>query len=379
LAEKSGFQGAFLAPTEILASQHFYNAKNLFKSSPLALLTGSTSTAQRNQVQKDLEEGKINIIFGTHALLNEKLQFKNLGMVVIDEQHRFGVSQRAALFFKGNSVDLLVTTATPIPRTLLLSLYNDLAVSVIKTKPKGRLPIITKTVDSSRREEFYVWLREKVKNHNKAYIVLPLIEDSEYFPELRSVKSEAPFFKEIFKDFSIAFISGKIPGSEKEIRLKNLIEGKVRVLISTTVIEVGIDVKDVTYMVIENADHYGLSQLHQLRGRVGRGDTQSFCYLFSSPNVTEKGKQRLQTIVNTEDGFEVAETDLKMRGGGLISGFEQSGYLDFKLGDTQKDLDTFRTARQDAALILKDKSFQNSYIKDFLAGLNKKLKNISFS
>jgi ATP-dependent DNA helicase RecG len=379
MAVQSGFQGAFLVPTEILAQQHFINGKKFFKSTNIEILTGSTSAKEKKRIRQQLQEGSINIIFGTHALLDEKIQFKNLSMVVIDEQHRFGVSQRAALYYKGKSVDLLVTTATPIPRTMLLSLYNDLSVSVIKTKPLGRLPIITKIIDSARRHEFYLWLRKKIQDGEKAYIILPLIEDSEFFTELRSIESETEYFKNILKGLSIGIVSGRMSQDEKDTALSNFAAGRTKVLISTTVIEVGIDVRDATFIVIENADRYGLSQLHQLRGRVGRGELQSYCYLFASPNITEKGKRRLKTIASTTDGFKIAETDLKMRGGGIISGFEQSGYLDFKVGNMQDDHEIFINAQRDAALILEDPSLQNDYISNFLNEIKKKLKEITFS
>lgn len=379
MAVQSGFQGAFLAPTEILARQHFINGQKFFKSAKIEILTGSTPAKERKRIQQQLLEGSINIIFGTHALLNEKIQFKNLSMVVIDEQHRFGVSQRAALYYKGKSVDLLVTTATPIPRTMLLSLYNDLSVSVIKTKPLGRLPIITKVIHSARRHEFYLWLRKKIQEGEKAYIILPLIEDSEFFTELRSIESETGYFKKVFKGIPIGIVSGRMPQEKKDAALSDFAEGKAKVLISTTVIEVGIDVKDATFMVIENADRYGLSQLHQLRGRVGRGELQSYCYLFASPNITEKGTHRLKTIASTTDGFKIAETDLKMRGGGIITGFEQSGYLDFKVGNMQDDHEIFIDAQRDAALILEDPSLQNDHILNFLSEIKKKLKEVTFS
>jgi ATP-dependent DNA helicase RecG len=378
-AARSGFQGAFLAPTEILARQHYINAKKFFSSETIDILTGSTPAGERKRILAGLEAGDIDIVFGTHALLNENVIFKNLSMVVIDEQHRFGVSQRAALYYKGKSVDLLVTTATPIPRTMLLSLYNDLSVSVIKTKPHGRLPIITKVMDTARREEFYQWLLTKIAKGEKAYIILPLIEDSEFFTELRSIESETPYFKKIFKGVPIGFVSGRTPSEKKDAVLNDFAAGKIKVLVSTTVIEVGIDVKDAVYMVIENADRYGLSQLHQLRGRVGRGELQSYCYLFASSNITESGLKRLKTIASTADGFKIAETDMKMRGGGIITGFEQSGYLDFKVGNMQDDHDIFADARNDAASILADESLQNDYISNLLHKIKSKLKDINFS
>lgn len=378
-AARSGFQGAFLAPTEILAQQHFANAKSFFKSASIDILTGSTPAKERNRIRRELEEGSIDIVFGTHALLNEKIRFKNLAAVVIDEQHRFGVSQRAALYYKGKSVDLLVTTATPIPRTMLLTLYNDLSVSVIKTKPHGRLPIKTKVYEAARRDEFYRWLRKEIEKGEKAYIILPLIEDSEFFTELRSIETETGYFKEMFKGIPLGVVTGRTPSDLKDAVLNDFAAGKTRVLLSTTVIEVGIDVRDATVMVIENADRYGLSQLHQLRGRVGRGERQSNCYLFASPNMTEGGGRRLKTIASTTDGFKIADIDMKMRGGGIITGFEQSGYLDFKVGNMRDDHEIFNDARGDAPLILEDKSLQSSHITRLLYQIKQKLQTLNFS
>jgi ATP-dependent DNA helicase RecG len=386
IAKKSGYQGAFLAPTEILASQHFTNAKKFFKSAGIELLTGSTPVKKRKEILKGLKEGTLDIIFGTHALLTEAVQFKQLSLVVIDEQHRFGVSQRAALYYKGKSVDLLVTTATPIPRTMLLSLYNDLSVSTIKTKPRGRLPIITKIIAAERRDEFYLWLKKKVEKGEKVYIILPLIETSEFFPELKDIETESHYFKKLFNVGAgsepaptLGIVTGRTPPAEKDSILEAFARGTIRVLVATTVIEVGIDVKDAAVIVIENADRYGLSQLHQLRGRVGRGELQSYCYLFPSPNITENGKKRLKTIAATTDGFKIAEIDLKMRGGGIITGLEQSGYLDFKIGNMQDDHEIFKEAQADASLILADETLQNDYIINFLKKIAEKLKDINFS
>ena len=262
---------------------------------------------------------------------------------------------------------------------MLLSLYNDLSVSIIKTKPQGRLSILTEIVNGMQRDEFYKELRKKIKKGEKAYIILPLIEDSEFFTELRSIESETGYFKRIFKGIPMGIISGRATPEEKDAAITDFTLGKTRILVSTTVIEVGIDVKDATIMVIENADRYGLSQLHQLRGRVGRGEQQSYCYLFSSPSITESGQKRLQTIESTTDGFKIAEIDLKMRGGGIITGFEQSGYLDFKMGNMQDDHEIFEDSRKDAALILADPVMQNDYIAKLLDGLKVKLQDINFS
>jgi ATP-dependent DNA helicase RecG len=300
-------------------------------------------------------------------------------MIVIDEQHRFGVSQRAALYYKGKAVDLLVMTATPIPRTMLLTLFNDLGVSAIKNKPEGRKPIKTKIISADKRREFYIWLRKRINSGEKGYIVLPLIEKSNFFPHLRSIEEDSEYFKEIFAPLKIGIISGKTPTKKKEKILANFRSGEIKLLISTTVIEVGIDIKDSTIMVIENADKYGLAQLHQLRGRVGRGEKQSFCYLQPSENISDSGIKRLKTIASTNDGFRIAETDLKMRGGGIVSSFEQSGFFDFKVADIKEDFTVFNIARSDALEILNNKSCHTDYISHFLSELDKKIKMISFS
>lgn len=379
MVQEGGYQGAFLAPTEILATQQYHSAQRFFQQTRLALLTGATPTRERKELLKKLREGEIDIIFGTHALLTESVQFSRLTMVVIDEQHRFGVSQRAALYYKGHAVDLLVTTATPIPRTMLLSLYNDLQVSVIKTKPQGRLPVITKIRRPEERDTFYLKLKEKIAAGQKAFIILPLIEKSEYFSELLDIESQAEYFNAIFANLPIGIVTGRTPTEEKEALLERLVSGEIRLLIATTVIEVGIDVPDATIMVIENADRYGLSQLHQLRGRVGRGTRQSYCYLFPSPTLTESGKMRLKTFVESNDGFEIAETDLKMRGGGIIAGLQQSGHLDFKIANMQDHHTIFKEAQHDATFILTEPKHITPAIQEFLNGIQEKLKNINFS
>ena len=379
LAADNGYQGAFLAPTEILAAQHFQNASTCFDHDEIALLTGSMTAQQKKDIHKRVNSGDIKIVFGTHALLSDNVEFKNLAMIVIDEQHRFGVSQRAALYYKGRSVDLLVTTATPIPRTLVLSLYNDLSLSTIKSKPQGRLPIKTKIIESSRRDEFYQWLSGRIQEGEKAYIVLPLIEPSEFFSQLRSIEEERDYFSEAFLPAAIGVVTGRTPVPQKDKILRKFAAGEINVLLATTVIEVGIDVKDATIMVIENADRYGMAQLHQLRGRVGRGSSQSFCYMIPSERTTDKGKKRLDTIAGTNDGFKIAEMDLKMRGGGVIPGLRQSGYLDFKLGDPREHYELFDQAREDAGDIIKDKTLRNEEIDHCLALVNEKIKQLNFS
>jgi len=375
----NGFQGAFLAPTGVLAFQHFENAKKFFKEFKIALLTGKTPPKERKKIVEEIGNGKIDIVFGTHSLIYEKVKFNNLSAIVIDEQQRFGVSQRAALFYKGSNVDLLVTTATPIPRTLQLSLYDDLNISSIRTLPKERKPVKTFVIDSAKREDFYLKLRERVEKGEQGYIVVPLIEDSENFSGMRSLESEFPFFEKIFSGIPIKMISGRTPEDEKNLIFERFKKGKITVLISTTVIEVGMDVKSATFIIIEDADRFGLSQLHQLRGRVGRGDRQSVCYLLPREKMTVTGKQRIKTIREYNDGFKIAEMDMKMRGSGVIQGFRQSGRLDFRLGDPKEDIDIFRLAKKDAKYIIENYSTHNKLISEIIEKTDKKLRSLNFS
>jgi len=379
IAANSGCQGALLVPTEVLATQHFQRAREFFQEIRVEILTGSTPSLKKRDIKTQLLNGQIDILIGTHAILQQQLRFKNIGLMVIDEQHKFGVAQRASLYYKGEAMDVLVTTATPIPRTMRLSLYKDLDVSTIKTKPEGRRTIITKIVGNRDRDKFYQNIGKAILKGNKAFIVLPLIEDSDFFPDLRSLKGETQYLKQIFAPIRTAIISSKTPIDQREKAISRFRRGEIKALISTTVIEIGIDVTDATIMVIENADRYGLAQLHQLRGRVGRGKKQSFCYLIPSANITEAGEERLSTLASTQDGFRIAEKDLEMRGGGIISGLEQSGYFDFKVGNIKTDYDQLILAQRDASQILATKSWQQGFVPSFLNSLKKKLKQISFS
>jgi ATP-dependent DNA helicase RecG len=379
LARQNGYQGAFLAPTSILAEQHYQNAKAFFAADDIALLTGDCRTETREEIEKHLRTGKVSLVFGTHALLGENITFKNLSMVVIDEQHRFGVAQRAALFFKSRSADLLVTTATPIPRTMLLALYNDLAVSSLKKPLAGRRPVITRIIAADGRSDFYQRLRQEIDRGGRGYIIMPLIEKSENSPDLRSLHEETAAFRELWPDLPLAVLSGKTKTEQKNRVLRQFRQGRFRLLLATTVVEVGIDVPEATFMVIENADRYGLAQLHQLRGRVGRGLEQSYCYMIASPRPTENGKLRLQAIAAHDDGFRIAEMDLQLRGGGVIAGLEQAGALDFKLADIKKDYPLFKAARADARSLLKNKDLQNDEVRDFLSSLAEKTGELSFS
>lgn len=378
-AVKNGFQGAFLAPTEILINQHFENAARFFKGIKIAILTGSTSASERKEIIADLSSGRIQVIFGTHSLINDKIIFNNLSAIVIDEQHRFGVAQRAALFYKGEKADLMVTTATPIPRTLLLSLYKDLDVSEIRSMPEGRLPIETRILKQDIREQFYTEIKRRAEEGEKVFIVLPLISASTRFSNLRSLESETPFFKKVFKGMKFGVISGKVSPEDRSSVFRKFSDGDIKILISTTVIEVGIDIRDATIIVIEDADKFGLSQLHQLRGRVGRGDKRSFCYLFPSSRITGTGSERLRIIKETSNGFEIAEKDLGMRGGGNIAGTEQSGYLDFRISDIREYPELYFKASRDAAALIKNKTLHNIHITKKLDQIEKRLKKISFS
>jgi len=378
-AVHSGFQTAVLVPTEVLANQHFKIAVEFFDGYKVKLLTKNTENLDRIKIIEELEDGKIDVIIGTHSILNEKIRFKKLSTIIIDEQHKFGVSQRAALFYKSRGVDLLVMTATPIPRTMLLSSFKDLQVFKIKDKPVGRKSILTRIIPVVEREKFYLWLSNKIKKGEKAYVILPLIEDSEFFSELHSIESEKKFLKNIFLPNKTGIISGK---TDKEMRDKILVrfkEGNLKVILATTVIEVGIDVEDATIIVIEDADRYGLAALHQLRGRVGRGKKQSYCYLIPSKNISEAGKKRLLTIEKEDDGFKIAEIDLKMRGGGLISGFNQSGTVNFKTGNLFNDYKLFNEARDDAVKLINSEIERTEYIVKQIEWIKKKSLFLNFS
>lgn len=379
IALMNGFQGAMLAPTGILALQHYEKGVEFFADFRLALLTGNTIPRERNKILEKLANGEIDLIFGTHSLIYDKVVFRKLSAIVIDEQHRFGVSQRAALFYKGKNVDLLVSTATPIPRTLLLSIYKDLSISLIRTLPSERKPVKTLVVEPSKREDFYLNLRERIKKGEKGYIVIPLIESSENFSGLRSLESELPFFKGLFKEIPMGILSGRTSEEEKNMTIQKFKNGEIHVLISTTVIEVGIDVREAIFIVIEDADRFGLSQLHQLRGRVGRGELQSYCYLFPRKKITESGKQRIKALREFTDGFRIAEMDMKIRGPGLIHGFRQSGRLDFRLGDPKTDFELFKMAEKDAVALIENTGLMNDFVKNIIIEADEKLKSLNFS
>ena len=344
LAVENGYQAALMAPTEILAEQHYLTFKRILKDIPVnvAILTSSTKTAQKKKILAGLADGTIQILVGTHAVIQDSVQFHNLRLAVIDEQHRFGVKQRSKLKEKTAKLDLLTMTATPIPRTLALAFYGDLAVSTISELPPGRQPIITESATSKLA---YDRVRTEVEKGRQAYIVFPLIEESEKI-SAKAVTEEFEKLKKIFPQFKLAVLHGQMTQAEKESVMADFAAHKTDILVATPVIEVGIDVKNATVMVIENAERFGLASLHQLRGRVGRGEHASYCILVPQ-HAGSVAKERVDIICSTRDGFKIGERDMQLRGPGEILGTRQSGELEFKAGDIFKDRDILYWAIED--------------------------------
>jgi ATP-dependent DNA helicase RecG len=363
IAKDNGFQSCLMAPTEILANQHFNGITELAKdlNINIRILTGSTKIAQRRIIHEELENGTLDIIIGTHALLEDKVQFKNLGLAVIDEQHRFGVEQRSKLWTKSEiPPHVLVMTATPIPRTLAMSLYGDLDISVIDELPPGRKPIQTVHRFDSKRLVVWKFLKDEIAKGRQIYIVYPLIQESEKM----DYKDLMDGYESISRDFplpqySISILHGKMKPADKDEEMKRFAEGKTNIMVATTVIEVGVNVPNASVMVIESAERFGLSQLHQLRGRVGRGAEQSYCILMTDYKLSEDSKTRMETMVRTNDGFEIAEVDLKLRGPGDIMGKQQSGVLNLQIADLVKDRDILQVARHLAVKLLKEDPSMN--------------------
>ena len=358
IAKDNGFQSCLMAPTEILANQHFNGITELAKdlNINIRILTGSTKIAQRRIIHEELENGTLDIIIGTHALLEDKVQFKNLGLAVIDEQHRFGVEQRSKLWRKSEiPPHVLVMTATPIPRTLAMSLYGDLDISVIDELPPGRKPIQTVHRFDSKRLVVWKFIKDEIAKGRQIYIVYPLIQESEKM----DYKDLMDGYESISRDFplpqySISILHGKMKPADKDEEMKRFAEGKTNIMVATTVIEVGVNIPNASVMVIESAERFGLSQLHQLRGRVGRGAEQSYCILMTDYKLSEDSKTRMETMVRTNDGFEIAEVDLKLRGPGDIMGKQQSGVLNLQIADLVKDRDILQVARHIAVKLLKE-------------------------
>lgn len=358
LAIDNGFQACIMAPTEILATQHFNGISELAKPLGLniKLLTGSTKTAERRIIHEELENGSLHIIIGTHALLEDKVKFKNLGLAIIDEQHRFGVEQRSKLW-KKNQIPphILVMTATPIPRTLAMSLYGDLDISVIDELPPGRKPIQTVHRYDSNRLKVWKFIKDEIEKGRQIYIVYPLIQESETL----DYKDLIDGYESISRDFplpkySISIVHGKMKPADKDEEMRRFAEGKTNIMVATTVIEVGVNVPNASVMIIESAERFGLSQLHQLRGRVGRGAEQSYCILMTGHKLSNESKIRIETMCKTNDGFEISEVDLKLRGPGDIMGTQQSGVLNLQIADLVKDKEILQLARHHAIKLLKE-------------------------
>ncbi len=345
-----GYQVAFMVPTEILADQHGRTLTRWGEKAGIrvATLLGRHSMAERKPVLEALLEGELDFVVGTHALLEEKVNFSKLGLVVVDEQHRFGVRQRAVLRSKGVEPDVLVMSATPIPRTLALTLYGDLDVSLLDELPKGRKPIETKIFADKERARVYEAVRKEVGEGRQAYVVYPLVEESEHLPAKDATNMERELRENIFPEFKVTLVHGQMPAEEKG-RVMSLFEkGEIQILVSTTVIEVGIDVANATVMVIEHPERFGLSQLHQLRGRVGRGSERSFCFLIRPAGISKLAYERLRTFASIHDGFLLAEEDLRLRGPGDFFGVAQSGFPSFRVANFPRDLDLLEAARQEA-------------------------------
>ncbi|WP_372756508.1 ATP-dependent DNA helicase RecG [Mariniflexile sp.] len=383
MALDNGFQACLMAPTEILSVQHYNGLLELCNrlNISIKILTGSSKTSERKKIHEALETGELQILIGTHALLEDKVKFKNLGLAIIDEQHRFGVAQRSKLWHKNTSPPhVLVMTATPIPRTLAMSVYGDLDISIIDELPAGRKPIKTVHRFDKNRLNVFKFIRDEIKKGRQVYIVYPLIQESEAL----DYKDLMDGYESISRDFpmpeyQISIVHGKMKPADKDFEMQRFIKGETQIMVATTVIEVGVNVPNASVMIIESAERFGLSQLHQLRGRVGRGAEQSYCILMTGHKLSNDSKTRLETMVRTSDGFEIAEVDLKLRGPGDIMGTQQSGVLNLKIADIIKDKDILQSARFYAKKLLKDdpklSESDNKVILDTYRALTK-FKNI---
>ena len=376
MAVDNGFQACLMAPTEILASQHYESISELV--APIGihveLLTGSTRKRERERIHEGLLTGDVNLIIGTHALIEDTVLFSNLGLVVIDEQHRFGVEQRARLWKKNNRPPhILVMTATPIPRTLAMTVYGDLDVSVIDELPPGRKPIQTIHQYDNKRGALYASIRKQIEMGRQIYIVYPLIQESER-SDLKNLEDGFKHIQEVFPEFKVCMVHGKMKPAEKEAEMQKFVSGEAHIMVATTVIEVGVNVPNASVMIIENAERFGLSQLHQLRGRVGRGADQSYCILMTSHKLSQETRKRLEIMVRTNDGFEISEADLQLRGPGDMEGTQQSGIaFDLKIANIAKDGQILQLARDIANEIL-DKDPELSLTENYV--LNRQLQKI---
>ena len=347
IAIENGYQVALLAPTEILATQHYLSFKNLFTKLgyvPLQL-TGSNTQREKTQLKKLLAEGLAHIAIGTHALLESDVEFRKLGLAIVDEQHRFGVMQRLKLYEKGHRPDVLVMTATPIPRTLALTVYGDLDTSIIDELPPGRKPIQTKHVMEDRVEQVYSFIKKQVDAGRQAYVVYPVIEESETQAMKAAQQMYQHLSQEVFPDVSVGLMHGRLGSDDKESVMRQFKDGQIKILVSTTVIEVGVDVPNASLMIVEQAERFGLAQLHQLRGRVGRGPAQSYCILVTE-KLNDTARERIRTLVESTDGFYISEMDLKLRGPGEFFGTKQSGIPALRVANILRDPDILEAARR---------------------------------
>lgn len=361
---KNGYQCVMLAPTEILSNQHYKEAEKLFEKFDvdIALLTGSVSAKKKEIIKKELKEGKIQLIIGTHALLEDDVEFNNLGMVVTDEQHRFGVMQRSKLYNKGNNVDVLVMTATPIPRTLGLYLYGDLDISTIDELPPGRKKIETHYANKKDSGEVYKFALEQIKEGRQIYVVCPLVEENDELA-LTSVETLFEKLKGFFSGYNVQMLHGKMSAKDKNDIMQKFKNGEIHVLVATTVIEVGVNVPNASVMIVENAERFGLAQLHQLRGRVGRGKYKSYCMLIAEIK-SKTVKHRLEVLKNSSDGFYIAEEDLKLRGTGEFFGFKQHGEDGLVLSDLIDDCEILKEANKEAKLLIKSQDEKDIVMKN---------------
>lgn len=355
MAIDNGYQTAFMAPTEILAEQHYRTLTSFLEpfEIDIKLLTGQQSQSQRNDILSSIKNGETAITVGTHAIIQDSVQFDNLGLAVIDEQHRFGVKQRAEILQKGSHPHILVMSATPIPRSLAMTLYGDLDISIMDELPQGRKPIKTAIRSEDKRAAIYQFVDETVNQGGQAYIVYPLVEESEKV-DLKDATQGYERLKTQFPQYEVGLLHGRMKPEEKETVMKQFIDGEIKILVSTTVIEVGVDVPSASLMIVEHAERFGLSQLHQLRGRIGRGERQSYCILMTGEKVSKEAKFRLKKMAETNDGFKIAEADLKLRGPGDFLGTKQSGLPEFKVADIVEDQRMLQKAKQEAWTLLKN-------------------------
>ena len=358
----AGYQGALMVPTEILARQHYQTLQRFFKGTDvrIVLLTGSLSISQKEKLYEELKSGVVDIVVGTHALFQKKVEYYNLGFVITDEQHRFGVNQRKALKNKGNQVDFLIMSATPIPRTLAISMYGDMDVSTIKTKPVGRMPIQTQYIKGSSMKPILAHLKNYLAVGGQCYVICPLVDESENL-DVKSVSQIAEAMQKYFlNQYCVGLLHGQMKDEDKDKVMNSFQKNDIQILVSTTVVEVGVDVKNANMMVIYNAERFGMSQLHQLRGRIGRGDQQAYCYLMSSSS-SKDAIDRLKYMEKSDDGFEISTYDLQMRGPGEVLGDKQSGLPTFLVVDVFKDFPILQIARDDAMKIIDDYQNQRAY------------------